>query len=1056
VNLSAPFIRRPVMTTLVMASFIAFGLFAYAKLPVSALPAVDFPTISVSASLPGASPETMAASVATPLERQFSNVAGIKSMNSSSSQGSTSIVIEFELDRDIDGAALDVQSAISASLGQLPPNMPSPPTFRKVNPADQPIMYLSVTSPTLPLSDLNRAAQDLIAQRIATLPGVAEVAVLGSQKYAVRIQLDPRELVARGIGLDEVSAAVRGANANLPTGIVQGTDRAYTVEATGGLGRARDFQEVVVTFRNGAPVRLADLGRVLDDVESDREAAWFLRDGKEERSITLTVRRQPGSNTVEIARAIRALLPTVESQLPAAANLHVVYDRSESIEESVNDVQFTLLLTLALVVLVIFLFLRNLSATVIPSLALPVSIVGTFAIMSLLGYSLDSLSLMALTLAVGFVVDDAIVMLENIVRHVERGERPFAAALAGSKEVAFTIVSMTISLAAVFIPVLFLGGLVGRLFNEFAVTIGAAILVSGFVSLTLTPMMCSRFLRADAHGPHGRLYQLTEQGFEWSVRFYDRGLRWSLDHPRAVLAFSAAVLAAMVPLFAWAPKGFLPSEDTGRLVVNTEAAEGTSWEAMVRAHRAVAARVAAHPAVEQANSRAFSRGTSGSGFVFLKLRPRAARAHVDRVVEELRRDLGTVPALRVFLVNPPPISLASGGAGRAQYTVTLLDADTDALYRGAPALEARMREIPGLVDVNGDLRLASPRVTVDIDRERAATLQVSPLAIEEALFTAYGSRQVSTISAPEDQYQVIVELRPEDRLDPGALSLLHVRSSTGRLVPLEGLARIGRSVGPLSVNHAGQLPAVNISFNLRPGAALGAAVGAVEAAAAQVLPATVTTRFQGTAQAFRDSMQGLGLLLVMSVVVIYVVLGILYESFAHPITILTALPFAGFGALVTLLAFRTELSIYAFVGIVMLVGLVKKNGIMMVDFAIEAQRAGLPPREAIHQASLIRFRPIMMTTMAALMGTLPIALGLGAGAESRRPLGLAVVGGLLFSQFLTLYVTPVFYVWMERVRSLRRTPAAATAERTPSPTAAQGAGPEGGTAPPEGSLAAPK
>jgi HAE1 family hydrophobic/amphiphilic exporter-1 len=569
-------------------------------------------------------------------------------------------------------------------------------------------------------------------------------------------------------------------------------------------------------------------------------------------------------------------------------------------------------------------------------------------------------------------------------------------------------------------------------------------------------MMCSRFLRAGEHRSHGRLYRISEAGFEWSLRFYDRGLRWSLDHPRTVLAFSAAVLATMVPLFAWAPKGFLPSEDTGRLVVNTEAAEGTSWEAMVRAHRAVAIRVAAHPAVEQANSRAFSRGTSGNGFVFAKLRPRSERAHVDRVVEDLRRELGAVPALRVFLTNPPPISLASGGPGRAQYTVTLLDADTDALYRGAPALEARLREIPGLVDVNGDLRLASPRVTVDIDRERAASLQVSPLAVEDALFTAYGSRQISTISAPEDQYQVILELRPEDRLEPGALSLLHVRSATGSLVPLDALARIGRSVGPLSVNHAGQLPAVNISFNLRPGAALGDAVAAVESAAAELLPPTVTTRFQGTAQAFQDSMQGLGLLLVMSIVVIYVVLGILYESFAHPITILTALPFAGFGALVTLMVFRTELSIYAFVGIVMLVGLVKKNGIMMVDFAIEAQRSGLAPREAIHQASLTRFRPIMMTTMAALMGTLPIALGLGAGAEARRPLGLAVVGGLVFSQFLTLYVTPVFYVWMERVRSLRRATAAAEPERTSSPTAAQGADDDGGTAPPEGSLAAPK
>ncbi|WP_242343160.1 efflux RND transporter permease subunit [Anaeromyxobacter terrae] len=1013
-NLSAPFIRRPVMTTLVMASFTLFGVFAYRSLPVSDLPVVDFPTISVNASLPGASPETMAASVATPLERQFSNIAGIKTMNSSSSQGSTSVTLEFDLDRDIDSAALDVQAAISASLGQLPANMPNPPTFRKVNPADQPILYLSLTSPTLPLSEVNRYAQDLVAQRVATVPGVAEVAIFGAQKYAVRIQLDPRALQARGLGLEEVTAAVRNANANLPTGVVEGRDRAYTVEATGGLLTAADFREVVVAFRDGAPVRLADLGEVKDGVENDRVAAWFVKDGKDQRSVTVAVRRQPGTNTVQIAREVQELLPTINQQLPAAVELKVIYDRSESIRHSVVDVQFTLLLTLVLVILVIFLFLRNLPATVIPSLALPVSLVGTFGIMAAMGYSLDNLSLMALTLAVGFVVDDAIVMLENIVRHMERGEPAREAAFRGSKEIAFTILSMTISLAAVFLPILFMGGLVGRLFKEFAVTIGAAILVSGFVSLTLTPLLCARFLKPHAAERHGRLYQVTERAFDALLRFYDRGLTWALAHPRSVLAFSGAVLVLMVPLWQAVPKGFLPSEDTGRLLINTEPAEGTSWDAMVRAHRQVAEIATRHPAVEHANSTVRS---VSSGFVFLKLKD-GDRAHVDQVVRDLRGELGAVPSLRAFPMNPPPISLAGGG-GRAQYSVTLQDADTDALYKAAPALEARMRAMPALADVNSDLRLASPRVTVAIDRDRAAALQVAPLAIEDALYTAFGSRRVSVINAPEDQYDVLMELDPGFRLDPGALSLVYVRSgASGKLVPLDTIARLGRAVGPLSVNHAGQLPAVNLSFNLAPGRSLGEAVQGIEAAAAEVLPATVATRFQGTAQAFQESMRGLGLLLVMAVLVIYVVLGILYESFVHPITILTALPFAGFGALVTLLLFRTDLSIYAFVGVIMLVGLVKKNGIMMVDFAIEAQRGGKSPRDAIHEASLVRFRPIMMTTMAALMGTLPIALGLGAGAESRQPLGLAVVGGLVFSQFLTLYVTPVFYVWMERLRGL--------------------------------------
>jgi HAE1 family hydrophobic/amphiphilic exporter-1 len=1006
-GLSEIFIRRPVMTTLLMGALLIFGIVSYRGLPVADLPNVDFPTLQVSAALPGASPETMASSVATPLEKQFSTIAGLSQMSSSSGQGFTSITLQFDLSRDLDAAAQDVQAAIAAAGGNLPADMPNPPTYQKVNPADSPILYLALTSPTLPLSQLDEYAQTMMAQRISTVPGVAQVQVYGSQKYAVRIQLDPNALASRGIGIDEVRNAIGNANVNLPTGTLYGNERAFTIESQGQLTHAADYRPLVVAYKNGSPVRLQELGQVLDSVANDKAAAWYV----DKRAMVLAVQRQPGTNTVQVAGAVRALLPRFESQLPASAKLNVLFDRSVSIEESVNDVKFTLWLALSMVVLVIFLFLRNLSATVIPALALPLSIIGTFAVMALLGYSVDNLSLMALTLSVGFVVDDAIVMLENVVRHMEHGERPFEAALRGAREIGFTILSMTLSLAAVFLPVLFMGGILGRLFHEFAVTIAMAVLISGFVSLSLTPMLCSRFLRPPSEERHGRLYNWSERLFDRTRDGYGRGLGWSLDHKRTTMAFLAVALVLTGWLFVKVPKGFLPNEDTGSILAFTQAAEGISPWAMMRLQQQAAAIVQAHPAVEQFMSFA-GRGGNNSGTIFLRLKPRGTRPPAEVVMGELRKQLSVIPGLQVFLQIPPPIRLG-GRFTQAQYQYTLQGADTGELYRASYEMVAKMKELPGFLDVDSDLHLKNPQVLVSIDREKASSYGVTARQVEDALYSAYGSRRISTIFAPNNAYDVLMELLPEYQRDPDALGKLYVTSGGGQLVPLAAIASFQRSVGPLSVAHSGQLPAVTLSFNLAPGTALSEAVQRVNDLALQTLPATVQTNFQGTAQAFQSSMQGLGMLLLMSILVIYIVLGVLYESFIHPLTILSALPLAGFGALATLFIFRQELSLYAFVGVIMLVGLVKKNGIMMVDFAIEQRHRGAGARDAIYEASLVRFRPIMMTTMAALVGTLPIALGLGAGAESRRPLGLAVVGGLVFSQLLTLFVTPVFYVYMD-------------------------------------------
>ncbi|GGH18698.1 multidrug transporter [Alsobacter metallidurans] len=1008
-------IRRPVMTTLITLSFIIFGLFAYRQLPVAALPRVDFPTISVQANLPGASPETMAASVAAPLERQFSNISGITSMTSLSSQGSTNIVMQFDLDRNIDGAALDVQSSIGAAARRLPPDLPNPPSFRKVNPADQPILFLVVTSATQPLSVVNDYAETVLQQQISQIPGVAQALIFGAQKYAVRIMVDPEALSARGLSFTDLRTAISSANSNQPTGTLRGERQRVTIEATGQLRKAADYNDLIVASRNGAPVRLEDVATTKDSVENDESASWY----NDQRSLIVAIFRQSDANTVDVVDKIRERIPSYREQLPASIGLNVLNDRSVPIREAVHDVKFTLMLSVALVVMVIFLFLKSLTATLIPTLALPVSLVGTFAAMYVMGYSIDNISLLALTLSVGFVVDDAIVMLENIVRHIEEGMKPFEAALLGSREIGFTIVSITLSLVAVFIPVFFMGGVVGRVFREFAAVISVAILVSGFVSLTLTPMLCARILKAhDAHARPNLFSRAVDAVLDGILAAY----RWALDvclkARLIVLLLTIASVFVSVKLYMDVPKGFFPTEDTGLIRGATEGPPDTSFEAMAARQQLLNEIVRADPAVDYLTSNSGFQSIS-QGFMFIALKPREEREPVNEVIARLRRKVANVPGISLVMQPVQNINLNSGRQSRAQYQYTLQSADLAALYKSAPDMRARLAKIDMLRDVNIDLQLSNPQAMVELDREKAAQFGVTSDQLRQTLYSAFGSRQISTIFTPANDYQVIMEADRIFQTDPSALSRIFVRNNAGQNVPLEAIATVTRNVGPLSVSRQSQQPAVTISFNTAPGVSLGDAVEAIKRAEREAaLPASITTGFTGSAQLFQDALKGQGVLILAAVLVIYMVLGVLYESFIHPITILSGLPSAGLGALLALQYYGMDLSVIAIIGILMLIGIVKKNAIMMVDFAIERRREGADALTAIREAALLRFRPIIMTTFAALLGTLPIALGSGAGSELRQPLGIAVVGGLCVSQLLTLFITPVVYFYLDKIETL--------------------------------------